>query len=182
MKIRYYIKSFKNVKGIENFERGGYIYIEHHKIYKFETVNSLVNNSGNVLFEFELLKTSKASELYKISKIKYELRIITEQSEIPKTIYLKPNIFELCKLYINNRKTTNWIKNKIGKYTEYIIIGIISSLITLSFSYRNNRVKNEENIETIKRSIKREILLELKDSYLESKTIFIKDSTEINKK
>ncbi|PCI02544.1 MAG: hypothetical protein COB81_05145 [Flavobacteriaceae bacterium] len=53
MKIRYHIKGIKNKDLILNEKRGGYLFIEHHKIFRFEKINSMNNLSENVLFEFK---------------------------------------------------------------------------------------------------------------------------------
>lgn len=179
MKIRYYIKSFKDSDKISNFERGGYLYIEYFK------VNGITNNSNNkgkidCLYDFKLSRISKASGLFKESKVTHEINVLKDDKSVY-ILYLKPNIKESIKLYFNNKERTDNLKKQIWKYTEYIIVGVISSVITLAFSYKNNKVKNEENIDTIKRSLKREILDELKDSYLISKDILTIDNNEISK-
>lgn len=165
MKIRYYIKGVKNKDLILNEKRGGYLYIEHHKINRFEKINSVVNISENVLFDFEFKKISKASGIFKESKITHKIKILDKQEYIDETIYLKPNIIQKYRLYLNNRKTTNWIKNKSFSLFSLIIAGIIGAFINQQFQ-NNKELKNAPNIPAIKQSIKNEILLELKDSYL----------------
>ena len=181
MKIRYYTKSFKDIKGIENFERGGYIFIEHHKINKFEKVKSLINKSENVLFDFEFKKTNEASELYKESKITHEIKIITKQSEITETIYLKPNIIQKYRLYLNNRKTTNWLKEQRNKYSEKAIYGLIIMLIGLLGYYIKIKMNNAAKEETVSTSKKRDTIDFSKDLYLISNDTLTIEKTEISR-
>lgn len=178
MKIRYYIKSFNDKDEIQNFTRGGYLYIEHFKVNGID--NNLLNKDKvDCLYDFEIKKTSKASRLFKKSKITHEI-IVFKENNSTYNLFLKPNILQRVKLTLNNKEKYNNLKTKLFKLLNLIIAGIIGAFINQQFQ-NNKELKNAPNIPEIKQSIKKDILLELKDSYLISKDTLTIDKTEIRK-
>ena len=178
MKIRYYIKSFKDKDEILNFERGGYLFIEHFKVNGIE--NNLLNKDKvDCLYDFEIKKTSKASGLFKKSKVTHEITVFKENNSTY-DLFLKPNILQRINLSLNNKKKYDNFKSKLFKLLNLVIAGIIGAFINQQFQ-NNKELKNAPNIPAIKKSIKDEILLELKDSYFMSNDTLIKAKAEISK-